>query len=274
MDGVFRFGRGSDSLSSARLDGWDDHSASPSARDPGGSLGSFGQSVRPHIPAQRQRFAVPGEFYPLYAESHPHTEGEILYMEPARISVPLAETVAAVLLANTRRTLGGTSQILPELEAPASALRDRNTVLLGTSVNSNAAATFLRGMPLNIVYSSQDRFAVVDQRKPEGQNQLYIADAANGPSPAVHYGLLTVISTSDSAGKPRRIVVISGTWSAGIQAVAEFFTSPVRMKDLKDRFKAAGLAGFPASYQVLLRSNTYGARLMSYEYARHEVVQK
>ena len=229
--------------------------------------------VRPHIPEQRQRFAVPNEFYPIYNENHPHQQGEVLYMEPARISLPLAESLATVLLANTRRAFGGGYQILPELEAPASALRDRNTFLIGTSVNSNAAATFLRNMPLNIVFSN-DRFAVVDQRKPEGQQEVFSADPQNGPSAAVHYGLLTVISTSDSAGKPRRIVVISGTWSAGIQAAAEFFTSPARMKELKDRFKAGGLPGFPASYQVLLRCSTFGTRLMSYEYAGHEVVQK
>jgi len=54
----------------------------------------------------------------------------------------------------------------------------------------------------------------------------------------------------------------------------EFFCSPVHMRQLKERFLAAGLSGFPPTYQVVVRCKTSGLRLLSYEYAAHVVIPK
>jgi hypothetical protein len=230
--------------------------------------------VRPHIAPHPRRYPAPAELLPVYSATHPSREGDVLYMEPALLSVPLAELAASVTLANARASLGGSVQILPESEAPAAALRDRNAVLIGTSVNSQAAAALLRGMPLNIVFNAEDRFALVDTRKPAGQNEIHTVQPGSGTQPSVLYGLLTVISGTDSTNRPKRQVIISGAGSAGVQAVAEFFSSPARMAEMKERFTAAGIRGFPASYQVVVRCKTYGLRLMSYDYEMHAVIQK
>jgi hypothetical protein len=230
--------------------------------------------VRPHIAPHSRRFPAPSDLYSLYLTTRPFREGDVLYMEPALLSVPLAELAATVTLANTRAAFGGSFQILPESEAPAAALRGRNAVLIGTNVNSQAAAMLLRGMPLNIEFNADNRFAVVDQRQPAGQNELYTAQPGSDPVASVLYGLMTVITAPDAAGNPKRTVVISGTGSAGVQAVAEFFSSPAHMRDLRNRFVTAGLPGFPSSYQLLVRSKTVGLRLLSYEYASHVLVQK
>jgi hypothetical protein len=68
-------------------------------------------------------------------------------------------------------------------------------------------------------------------------------------------------------------VVFSGGGSAGVQAAAEFFCSPLHMQAMKERFRAAGLRGFPPAYQIIVRTRTSGVRLISYEYAAHEVVR-
>jgi hypothetical protein len=183
--------------------------------------------------------------------------------------VPLAELAAVAALTNTRQSFGGGYQLLPEAEAPVTALRGRNSILIGAGTNSQAASLLLRNLPYTIDYSKDELFAVIDQRKPAGQREMLVSDATDGP-----YGLITVLTDNDSAGKPKRTVVFSGGGSAGVQAAAEFFCSPTRMSAMRERFRGAGVKGFPSSYQIVLRARTSGVRLISYEYVTHEIVRK
>jgi hypothetical protein len=230
--------------------------------------------VRPHIPAHSHRLPAPDMAYPLYGPQRPLAPGAPLYMEPATLSVPLGELAATATLTNLRTAFGGTYQILPEAEAPIAALRGRNAVLIGSGTNSQAATALLRNLPYTIDYTSHDEFAVLDQRKPAGQNQLFLSQPIGDPVPTVLYGLLTVITSSDSRGTAKRTVVFSGSSSAGVQAAVEFFCSPVRMREFKDRLRASGSKGLPPTYQVVVRSKTSGVRLLSYEYATHVVVDR
>ncbi|MBZ5625048.1 MAG: hypothetical protein LAQ69_41050 [Acidobacteriia bacterium] len=230
--------------------------------------------VRPHIAPHKRRYPVPDEIYSLYGPNRPLAPGTPLYMEPAQFSVPLAELAATATLSNARLAFGGSYQILPESEAPVAALRGRNSALIGSGTNSQAAAVLLRSLPLTIDFTEKDQFAVFDQRKPPGQNELFVSQPTGSPVASDLYGLLSVITTADSAGSPRRTVVFSGSGSAGVQAAVEFFCSPARMREMKERFLAAGLGGFPPTYQVVIRAKTAGLRLISYDYVTHEVVQK
>jgi hypothetical protein len=81
------------------------------------------------------------------------------------------------------------------------------------------------------------------------------------------YGPLSVITSANSSGKVTRTVVVSGEGQAGVQAAAEFFCSAQSLRELKSRFRAAGMRGFPPVYQVVVRCKTSGVRLISYEYA-------
>ncbi len=227
--------------------------------------------VRPHIPAHPWRMPAPPNLATIYGPSRPLPSGVPLYMEPAQLSVPLAELSAAAALSQMRMAFGGTSQILPEAEAPAAALRGRNAVLIGSGTNSESARVLLKNLPLTIDFTDNDQFALFDQRKPAGQNERFVSQPVGSPVPSVLYGLLSVITWPESAGRVKRTVVISGSGSAGVQAAAEFFCSPGRMKEMRDRFRAAGWKGFPPSYQVIVRCKTSGIRLISYEYAGHEI---
>ncbi|HUA62449.1 MAG TPA: hypothetical protein VML19_27075 [Verrucomicrobiae bacterium] len=227
---------------------------------------NFHMIVRPHIRPHRWRFPVPSDIESIYGPDRPLIPGEPLYMEPAFLSVPLAELAATATLSNMRTAFGGTYQILPESEAPVAALRGRNSVLIGSGTNSEAARALLRNLPLTIDYNAADEFAVIDQRKPAGQNELFDAQPVGQHVPSTLYGLLSVLTWPESGGKVKRTVVISGAGSAGVQAAMEFFCSPNRMRDLKAR-----MHGFPPAYQVVVRCKTSGLRLISYEYAVHEV---
>jgi hypothetical protein len=225
--------------------------------------------VRPHIPLRPGRLPAPGELDAAYGPNRPRQPGVLLYMEPVQLSVPLAELAAVAALSNMREAFGGGYQLLPEAEAPVAALRGRNSILIGAGTNSQAASLLLRNLPYTIDYSQDDLFAVIDQRKPAGQREMLVSDATDGP-----YGLITVLTDSDSAGKPKRTAVFSGGGSAAVQAVAEFFCSPARMSAMRERFRAAGVKGFPSAYQIVVRARTSGVRLISYEYVTHEIVRK
>jgi hypothetical protein len=229
--------------------------------------------VRPHIGNYPLRLPVPEQIYSLYGPNRPLPPGTPLYMEPAQLSIPLGELSATATLCTTRTSFGGTYQILSESEAPVTALRGRNAVLVGSGTNSRAAAFLLRNLPYTIDYTPDDRFAVFDQRKPPGQNELFLSQPVGDPVPSVLYGLLSVITTTDRSGVTRRTVVVSGSGSAGVQAAVEFFCSPASMNEMKERFRAAGLKGFPGTYQVVVRCRTSGIRLISYEYATHVMVK-
>ena len=222
--------------------------------------------VRPHMEDHPWRFPAPPHIEEQYGPTRPLQHGTPLYMEPAQLSVPLAELAAVATLSNARMAFGGAYQILPESEAPVAAVRGRNAVLLASGTNSEAARALLRNLPLTIDYNAADRFCVLDQRKPAGQNELFQAQPTGMPVPSTLYGLLSVLTWPDSSGRVKRTVVLSGAGSAGVQAAAEFFCSASHMRDLKER-----LHGFPPAYQVVVRCKTSGLRLLSYEYAASEV---
>jgi hypothetical protein len=230
--------------------------------------------VRPHIPAAPDRTPAPKEMYPLFRQSRPLADGEVLYMEPAQIAVPFGYLTASTVLARTRSAFGGSYQILPEAEAPISALLGRNSALLGLPTNSQAATLLLEDTPLTVGFAPDDSFSIVDRRKPAGQDRVFVARWMGPNATSTVFGLLTVKSGINPAGKPRRTVSLTGTGSPGVLAAASFFSSPDHLSDLKQHFEAGGLRGFPPNYQVVIRCRANELRLLSYEYATHIVLTK
>jgi hypothetical protein len=227
--------------------------------------------VRPHIPQRATRMDVPKDLYSQFTLTRPLASGETLYMEPAQISVPLAELAAAAGLAATRTTFGGGYQILPEAEAPLTALLGRNGVLIGTPVNSLAASVLLKSVPLTIGFTDKDEFALIDQRKPPGEGVLYTAQPGIEPLARPIYGLMTILTSTDDSGKQHRTLQLTGTGSsAAIQGAVQFFCSAEHMRDLKRRLGGV----FPPNYQVVIKCTTSKGRLIGYEYERHVVVDK
>ena len=85
------------------------------------------------------------------------------YLSSTRLTLALAES--------TRTAFGGGYQILPESEAPLTAVLGRNGALFGTPVNSKAATVLLGTVPLTIGFTGSGAFAVIDQRKAAGEGR-------------------------------------------------------------------------------------------------------
>jgi hypothetical protein len=231
--------------------------------------------VRPHISPRPNLMPAPEGLYPLFRQTRPLDSHTRLDMEPAQLSIPLAELSAVATLARTRAAFGGGYEILPESDAPVPAILGRDTIFMGTPINSNAATFILNQQPLTVYTRADGTFVILDRRKPAGEGELFTSQMNGDVSPSLYYALLTVISRTDSNGRPRRIVVATGTGAAAcIEAAIEFFCSELHMAGLKRRFADAGLNGFPPNYQVVIRCHAQGVRLMSFEYLMHVIPQK
>jgi hypothetical protein len=228
--------------------------------------------IRPHLGPGGLTYAVPEELYPLFRQTRPLQDGEILRMTPALMSITLGETIATSTLTRTRTLIGGSYQVLPESEAPITVLLERNSILIGTPVQSRAASILLEKTPLTVGFTPNDDFRIVDRRKPAGQDTMFVTHAGSDSTTGTLYGLLTVKTRTDSGGKQRRIVSLAGTGSAGVLAAVNFISSPERLRELKARFRAEGQPGFPLNYQVVLRAQVNGVGLIAYEYAAHAVM--
>jgi hypothetical protein len=77
---------------------------------------------------------------------------------------------------------------------------------------------------------------------------------------------------SPGAKSGQRTVVLSGITSVGTQGAAEFLASPVDLDALHKQFRAEGLAGFPAGYQVVVHCKSQDTLLISEEYESHAVL--
>ncbi len=105
--------------------------------------------VRPNVPPNVFRLPASQEMYPLYRKTRPLKEGTELFLSPAQLSVPVAESSGIATVTNTLKALGSAYQILPEEEAPLSALRERNTIVVGTPMGSDVVSKLLRNTPLD-----------------------------------------------------------------------------------------------------------------------------
>jgi hypothetical protein len=231
--------------------------------------------VRPYVPPNVFRLPASPDLYPYYRKNRPLEDGTELFLSPAQLSVPLAESVGIDAATGTLRALGSAYQILPEEEAPLSALRGRNTLVVGTPMGSDVITKLLRNTPLSIDYHPDAHFfAVLDQRAPGSPKVLYAAQIGGTGALNTLYGLITVLPSEGILDKPKRTVIFSGAGSPGTQGAMEFFSSAEKMKELKLRLQRSGLPGFPPSYQVVVRCKSSGFRLLSVEYEAHVVARR
>jgi len=117
---------------------------------------------------------------------------------------------------------------------------------------------------------SLQRMVIVNQSVPEGAQVLSPNDPANDP--AWNCGLITVLPSEGSANNGGRLLIISGITSVGADAAMEHFASPTSLNDLLQRFRREGFPGFPNAYQVIVKCRSKENLLLTYYYARHQVL--
>ena len=224
--------------------------------------------VRPYAERQTpQRYPAFPELYDAFRKHRPLPDGVKLEMYVADNSVSFGEVAASVLVGNALRSFGSSYQLLPESVTPFITLRNRNAVVIGVPYDSLAVTKLLASTPFTLEYDkSVGDQAIIDRRRPAQDRVAF----KNGPHV---YGLLTVLPSEGSNGA-KRTVVISGIGSPGGHAVADFFSSPDRLREFQNRLRAEGHQKLPSAYQVVLRSSWSENLMVSYEYVAHAVIAR
>jgi hypothetical protein len=97
---------------------------------------------------------------------------------------------------------------------------------------------------------------------------------ATAGTPAINYGLITIIRDTADDGHPCQAMFFSGVISNGAQAAIEFMTTPRHVKNLLMKLKADGISKWPKVLQVVVRSETTEFYPIRTEYETHFVLQK
>lgn len=220
-------------------------------------------------------FPVPAEIYSHYKKSNPMAEGSELTMRPAPNVANLGVVGGVAAVSATLRSTGAQYQILPERSAPLASFRNRNVILFGDPINSYAAAQLLSRGRLTVFQDpATSRLVLRDRQKPASDPPVFTRREGKPGDPAQVYGLLTVLPSDAPPGEERRTLIVSGVSQVGAQGAMEFFSSPERLLELKERFRQEGLPGFPRAYQLVVRCTAEDSLPLSCGYAAHYVLEK
>ncbi len=198
------------------------------------------------------RLSVPEdqEFREWYRRTRGRYIGRTAILHPSAHSPIWGDAAAAVTVSRLLGTYGASVEVTPSARVHPVALRDRNAVLIGRVEYNDAAEAFIPPHGLTIEYCSEARKIGVHNRAPrQGEPKWWFASGG-----LKNYGLITVVPSGTAA--KRRVILFSGINSDGAEAGARFLTSPVKLNDLARQFEQAGVAKWPAAYQVVVSTKS------------------
>jgi hypothetical protein len=216
-------------------------------------------------------FPAPPEAYPLFRQHRPLAPGARLGLIFTDNVLGVGTMNAVVSAVNTLRALGASYQILPERVATLSALRNRNAILFGAPVDSEAITRTMEHTPLIVDYEPSVKEFVIRDR---ASSKIIVPQKDVNGDFAEVYGLVTVLNTRDSDRGRLGMVVFSGITSAGTHGAAEFFSSPRSVRNLRAILSREGINGFPPAYQVVVKCTFNNMLLVAYEYHSHRILQR
>lgn len=188
------------------------------------------------------------------------------FLRPTSNSLLWGDAVGAVTVGRVLTEAGVNWEVWPARVAGDPVLRARNAILFGRPEYSKIAGRLLGKTPFTVEYNSDlQEYAVLERGTGQWWKPEYVAD----DFAEVVYGLVTVQPSEGAERGGARTVLITGTNSAGIQAAAEYFSSPADLARLQSRFPEGG---FPASYQVVVRSRANSTIALDHEYVTHRVI--
>ena len=223
--------------------------------------GAFGSPIYP----------APDEAYPIWRQHRPLAPEAKLGMVFSDNLIGFGTMNSILVAVNTLRKLGVSHQILPERVAPMSTFRNRNVMLFGAPVDSDAITRSHESTPLVVDYEPSVQEFVIRDRK--SGKTIVPQKNEQGEFRAV-YGLITVLNTRDSDHGKLGMVMFSGITSAGTHGAAEYFASARALQDLRARFAQEGVTRFPSAYQVVVRCTFSNMLLLSYECVEYRILEK
>lgn len=216
-------------------------------------------------------YPAPKEAYSIWRQHRPLAPDAKLGLVFTDNVIGFGTMNAVLAAANTLRTLGTSYQIFPERVAPVSTFRNRNVMLFGAPVDSEAVTRCHENTPLIVDYEPSVREFVIRDRQ---NGRVIIPQKDRQGEFLAVYGLITVLNTRESERGRLGMVMFSGITSAGTHGAAEFFCSPRSLEQLRARFQKEGVRGFPQAYQVVVRCTFSNMLLLSYECIEHRILQK
>jgi hypothetical protein len=195
-----------------------------------------------------------------------------VHLGPSLTSPFWGDVAAAFAASHVLIRAGIVPEALPEPAIQIPALKSRNVLLFGRPGFSRAIDLYLRDKPFRVRIPDETHRTTIENVQPRpGEPSEFDAHPVPGREDTA-YGLITVMPSW--GGSNLRTVLFSGTLSAGTQAASEFFSSAKRLRELRALFQRQGYSGFPASYQVIIRSNIFGTSALDGQYVTHRVIAR
>lgn len=190
--------------------------------------------------------------------------------------IHLGDVNGLVAAVRTLDRMGVEFQIVAEKNMGLPALRGRNLMFLGNPEYSFAAAKLLDSAIWTVAYEPSQRQRIVKPRDPATREAPVYSPTRDSQGWLLDvYGLITVLPSAgapETDPDPSRTVILSCSNDSGCQAAMEFFASATHMQKLLERFHKEQLAGFPPSYQVVVRCRVQSGQTISVDYADHVVL--
>jgi len=226
--------------------------------------------IRPEMPPgfnTHKQYPVPQEIYNEYREKRPLEKDRKLSMFTSSNTVQMGYINGLIATTSLLQKAHVSFTVLPERAINPSSMRNHNVVLFGAPQDSMAVTEMLSNTAFRFGYDSTfDLILSKPGAKP------YFLMHRGDTSDASTYGLITVLPSLGASPNGKRTVIFSGISSVGAQAAAEFFSSTVHMRELRDRFQKAGAKGFPSSYQVVVHCKAFDSMLISFDYANSAIL--
>lgn len=198
-------------------------------------------------------FEAPSVLYSWYLRYHRLPSGGKLFLIPDVNSPHFGDVLGAMSVARTMTAAGVPYQFLPERLVPSATLSERNVMLFGVPHKSEAVSKLLEKTHFAFKYDPKLRDIFLSENVPGNpMGRRFVPKRDERASRIESFGLITVRPSPGVEGGPGKTVIFSGDPSAGAAAAADYFSSPVHMLDLKQRFAKQGHSHFPPSYQVVV----------------------
>lgn len=166
---------------------------------------------------------------------------------------------------------GVRTELVPEKSLKSAyTLRNDSYLAFGRSEYSPLMAARIPPNGFDVIYiPAIRRHGIALKSNPE-RGPKYLPSPG---TPAVNYGLITIIRDNADDGHPCQAMLFAGAISNGAQAAAEFATSPRHVAALVGKLRAAGIAKWPKAMQVIVRIETNEFYPIRTEYETHVVLQ-
>jgi hypothetical protein len=196
-----------------------------------------------------------------------------LYLMFVDTSTRFGDAIGASEVLQTIARFRGVSQIFPERVITEAMFRNRNVVLIGMPENSPIADRLLAGGAFEVGFDEAiHKETIIGPMRGAAAPKTYVTKRKGGDLIESH-ALITVLPGEGDGGSLHRMLILSGSHSSCTIGAAEFFSSPSHLRELLDRCRREGYAGFPTAYQVVVGCTADSVLPLSVHYESHFVLK-